>query len=221
MNHTWTSESADLHTKPQQACWEDARHTSAAIAALLMALLIGGCSPVMLGVELIGKVVDHEEAEQWSQELVGQPLAAADSKFGTRVDTYKDTQSDRRWVIYNDRLGPINLHKIVVAVHQGRIVAVTKISKFGSPEIAIPEAMLYSSKAKGKSPAECEADLNLGAPLITARNERTGRLRQVYKAGLINIKGITSPHYCILEFGPDDRCNRVDVVSEEALASNR
>jgi len=33
---------------------------------------------------------------------------------------------------------------------------------------------------------------------------------------LINIKGITSQYYCLLEFGPDDRCIRADVVSEKA-----
>ena len=222
MSRSWISGSAGCGRKPMRPPGQDARYSySAAVAgALLMASLVGGCSPVGLGVslgaKLVGKAIDHVEGEQWKDELVGQPLAAADSKFGAQVNVYKDTQSGSRWAIYSAPTDPIHLHKIVVAVRQGRIANVTKVSKFGSPETSIPEALLYSSKAKGKSPTECEAALGLGTPLITARNERTGRLRQVYKAGLINIKGITSQHYCLLEFGPDDRCIRVDVVSEKA-----
>jgi hypothetical protein len=115
-------------------------------------------------------------------------------------------------------MDPIGLHKIVVAVQRGRIGAVTKVSALGSPETSIPEAMLYSSKAKGRSPADCEAALGLGVPRITARVERTGRLRQVYKAGLINIEGITSPHCCLVQYDPGDRCIRTDVVSEESTS---
>ncbi len=223
MNQTWMSGSAGCGRKPKRPCRQDALYSVAVVSALLMASLAGGCSPVGLGVKLgaklVGKAVGHVEAEQWQDELVGQPLAAADSKFGTQVDVYKDTQSRSRWVIYNAPTDPIHLHKIVVAVRQGRIASATKVSKFGSPGTSIPETLLHSSKAKGKSPTECEAALGLGPPLITARNERTGRLRQVYKAGLINIKGITSQHYCLLEFGPDDRCIRVDVLSEKASSS--
>jgi hypothetical protein len=129
---------------------------------------------------------------------------------------YLDVHSASRWVVYRDAMDPLDLHRIVVAERGGTVAAVTKVSKFGSPETSIPEAMLYDSKAKGKSPAECEAALELGPPLITARNERTGKLRQVYKAGLIEIKGITTPHYCLLVFDADNRCEKVSVVSEKA-----
>lgn len=187
---------------------------------LLGVLLVGGCNPVTTGIsvgaKLVGKAVDHDQAEQWREELVGRSLAAADAKFGRRVDVFRDVRSDHRWVIYDDATDPLHLHRMVVADRGGVIAAVTKVSKFSSPKTSIPEAMLYSSKAKGKSPAECEAALGLGPPLITARNERTGRLRQVYKAGLIEIKGVTSPHYCLLAFGADSRCEGVNVVSEKA-----
>jgi hypothetical protein len=194
------------------------RHAGCALG-LLSVLLIGGCSPttsaIKLGAKLVGKAVGHDQAEQWRKELVGHSLSVADAKFGRRVDVYRDVHSANRWVVYDDAKDPLHLHRIIVAERGGIVGAVTKASKFGSPKTSIPEAALYSSKAKGKSPAECETALGLGPPLITARNERTGRLRQVYKAGLIEIKGITSPHYCLVAFGADGRCERVDVVSEK------
>ena len=219
MNRTWAIGSTDVRTKPQRPCWQGLRCAAIVVATVLIALLVSGCSsatPIGLGVKLVGKVVDHEAAEEWKQELAGQPLATADSKFGSRLNAYKDIRSDGRWVVYNAPMDPIGLQKIVVAVRQGRIAAVTKVTKFGSPTTGIPETLLYSSKAMGKSPAQCQISLELGEPLITARNESTGKLRQVYRAGLIQISGVTSPHYCILEFGSDNLCSRVDVVSENA-----
>ena len=189
------------------------------VLGLLGLLLCMGCSPtttaIKVGATLVGKAVDHDQAEQWREELVGRPLTAADAKFGRRADVYRDVWSSRRWVIYDDATDVLGLHRVVVADRGGTIAAVTKASKFSSLATAVPQAAVYGSKAKGKSPAECEAALDLGPPLITARNVRTGRLRQVYKAGLIEIDGVTSPTYCLLTFGPGDRCERVDVVSEK------
>jgi hypothetical protein len=81
-----------------------------------------------------------------------------------------------------------------------KIVAFEKVKKYADPKIDIPEKLILEKKVKGKTPKACEAKLDSGPPLLTARNEQTGRLGQVYDAQKFKVEGVLKPHHCILYF---------------------
>ena len=184
------------------------------LAALAMA--VAGCSPrsaVSWGVKLVGEAVNHADVEERKAKLLGKSPAAADDMFGERLDAFLDVGSSRRWLVYPVELDIRDRHRYVVAVANDRVVALSKTKKDARPKLDIPAKLIFTEKVKGKSSADCQANLGLGPPLLTARSEATGRLSQLYKAQLIEIDGITKPHYCVLRFDALDLCTKVELVS--------
>jgi len=185
-------------------------------AVLAMTVLACGCSPlsaVHWGVKLVGNAVDHVEVKEGEQKLIGRRPSAADEMFGKRTNTLRDVNSDREWLVYPVKLDVLNEYHYVVEVTGNRIVALSKTQKNATPELDIPETLVFKKKAVGRSPAECEAHLGIGKPLLTARSEETGRLSQLYDAQLIKIKGVLKPHHLILRFDAQQKCDKVELVS--------
>ncbi len=60
-------------------------------------------------------------------------------------------------------------------------------------------------------PAECEAELRLGKPLLEVRSQNTGRLAQLYNSGTAVKSGV--PDYCIVRFDVNDRCEDLEFVA--------
>ncbi len=205
-----------IHRIPRGAgCGPDGRPFGrVASAAMLLWAAVVGCNPITTGakygVRLVGDVVDDADVKQRGKALVGRPVSAADETFGKPIDVFKDVRSDRRWRTYPVKLDVLGQQRYVVEVVADKVVSVSKAEK-SSRKADIPRALILKEKVKGKSPQECEAKLELGKPLLTARSENTRRLVQLYDAG--RMSGFRTPHYCIARFDENDRCNDLEFVA--------
>ncbi len=171
-----------------------------------------------MGVKLVGQVVDDEDVKKKAEQLIGQPPSAADEMIGERIDTLRDVNSNRQWIIYPVKYDALNRNRYVVEVENDRITAVTKAKKYAS-KLDLPRALIYKAKTEGKSPEAVEEALELGKPLASARSENTGQLVQCFDAAVIKIEGISKPHYCIVHYDGSDLCESLDLV--EAAASTK
>jgi len=173
-----------------------------------------GCNPIStgakLGVRLVGDVIEDADVKQRGEALVGRPVSAADEMFGQTIDVFKDVHSDRRWRTYPVKLDVLGHQRYVVEVLSNKVVSVSKSEK-SSRKVDIPRALILKEKVKGKSPQECEAKLELGKPLLAARSENTKRLVQLYDASMITDLG--TPHYCIVRFDENDRCDDLEFMA--------
>jgi hypothetical protein len=196
-------------------CGSGGRPCGRAVWAIpLLVAFAAGCNPVStgvkLGVRLVGDVIEDEDVKQRGEALVGRPVSVADEKFGTTIDSFKDVHSDRRWRTYPVKLDVLGHQRYVVEVVAGKIVSVSKADK-SSRKLDIPRAIILKEKVKGKSPQECEAKLEFGRPLLAARSENTKRLVQLYDAGMVTDLG--TPHYCILRYDANDRCDELEFMA--------
>lgn len=189
----------------------------AVLAALLLLASAVGCNPITtgakLGVRLVGEVIEDEDVKQRGQELVGRPVSAADETFGTPIDEFQEVRSDRRWRAYPVKLDVLGHQRYVTEVRGGKIVSVSKADRSGR-KIDIPRALILKEKLEGKSPRECEARLDFGAPLLEARSDKTRRLLQLYDASMVTDLG--KPHYCLVRFDENDRCDDLEFIAVEA-----
>jgi hypothetical protein len=182
-------------------------------------LVIGtGCSPVgmavKIGMHVVGTAVDDEETSKLSQQLMGQPPAAADGALGQRVDVLQDVNSSRQWLVYKGgKMDVLNRQRKVVEVADGQIVAVELVAKSDS-DVDIPIKLYYQEKAKGKSPAECEAVLGMGPPIMTLRSTFTGTLVQVYDAS--KIPDLSGYQECVVHYDSNGRFAKLDLVEVPA-----
>ena len=183
-------------------------------AVPLLLASAAGCNPIStgakLGVRLVGDVIEDADVKQRGEALVGRPVAAADEMFGKTIDVFKDIHSDRRWRTYPVKLDVLGHQRYVVEVLSNQVVSVSKSEK-SSRKVDIPRALILEAKVKGKSPQECEAKLELGKPLLAARSENTKRLVQLYDASMITDLG--TPHYCIVRFDENDRCDDLEFMA--------
>lgn len=197
-------------------------HCCARLAMPVLLACAAGCNPVStgvkLGVRVMGDVIEDVDVKQKGDALVGRPVSAADEAFGARIDSFKDVRSDRRWQTYPVKLDLLGQQRYVVEVSGGRIVSVSKSDKSGR-KVDIPLEIILKEKLKGKSPQECQAGLKYGPPLLAVRSESTGQLVQLYDAGLPTDLG--TPHYCIVRFDANDRCEDIDFVAVGASTKKK
>lgn len=181
--------------------------------------LAGGCATaVSVGIKLVGQVVDDEDVKKKAEQLIGQPPSVADEMIGERIDTLHDVNGSRQWIIYPVKYDVLNKNRYMIEVENDRITAVTKAKKYAS-KLDLPRALIYKAKTKGKPPEAVEEALELGKPLASARSENTGQLVQCYDAAVIEIEGISKPHYCIVHYDASGLCESLDLV--EAGASTK
>jgi len=175
------------------------------------ATMLGCTAAVSVGISLVGRVVDDADVKDHAKELMGKDVAAADERFGKRLDTLREINGPRTWHIYPvTNLNVLGKDRYVVEVRNNRIIAITRAETTSDPKTDIPRALVIASAADGKSPAECEAELDFGKPLLTARSDSTGLLSQTYDARII--KEFSRAHYCVLRFDEHERCSQVEFI---------
>jgi hypothetical protein len=191
-------------------------HRGIVALAICCIVVLAGCSPistgVQLGVKVVGKVVDDEETKKLSQQLMGQPPAAADALLGPRVNVLREVNSNRMWLVYGVKMDPLKSSRYVVVIRNNRIVLAQKVGK-DSDKVAIARGLYYLAKVKGKTPAEATSTLGMGAPVMVVRSETTGQLCQLYDARMV--EGLSSEAYCIARFD-GGVCTGVDMVKVKA-----
>ncbi len=177
----------------------------------VIGVLSSGCiTAVGIGVNLVGKAVDAADVKEREKELLGANLTAADEMFGKCLDTLRDINSDRSWVIYPVELDLLGNDRYVVEVAAERIVALSRTERNSDPKRDFPRALIIESKIKGKPPRECAAELDMGDPVLTVRSDVTALLSQIYDAR--HFKELGSPDYCILRFDEQGLCMGVEFL---------
>ena len=178
-------------------------------------IVAAGCnSPAGMAVQLVGKAVDSVETQKLGDELIGKPASAADAKFGQPNDVLAQVGGARKWRVYpGGSMDVLGNQRYVVEMHGSSIAGVSKV-KMDSSGIELARKLMLSNKVEGKSPSECEAALDLGKPLLTARSEKSGMLAQLYDASLV--KGVGSPKYARLKFDTNEHCSEVSLVDVNA-----
>ncbi len=186
----------------------------AACALSILVVFAAGCNPVKtgvkLGVRLVGEVVEDVDVKQRGDSLVGRPVSAADEAFGQPLDVFKDVRGERRWRTYPVKLDVLGRQHYVVEALNDKIASVSKAEK-SSRKVDIPRGLILKEMVKGKGPQECEAKLEFGGPLLVVRSQNTRRLVQLYDAGMITDLG--TPHYCIVRYDDNDRCDDLEFVA--------
>jgi hypothetical protein len=181
---------------------------SSALLVAVVAATSGCTAAVSVGINLIGSAVDSADVEDLEEKLIGAKTGAADEMLGERLDALSDLDSDRAWLVYPARYDPLGKDRYVVEIDKGKIVALSRVEKTPDAKFDIPRALIMESKVKGKPIAECQAELDLGKPILTVRSEATGLLRQLYEGRLV--KDVGKPYYCILKFDKDELCEDVE-----------
>jgi hypothetical protein len=185
---------------------------------LFLVIFVSGCgnpatSAIKYGAKIVGKVVDEAEVAEYEEKLVGQPPTTADAEFGERVDVFRDTKGRRYFITYRVKLDPLDVNRIVVEVSGEKIVAVSKVEKGGS-KIDIPRKLILEDKIKGKPPAECQRELEMGPPLLAVKRDSDGALIQLYNAGIV--KEIDKQHYCLVRYDTEGLCRELAFLETAA-----
>lgn len=185
---------------------------AACLAGSLLVAAGAGCSatPIGMAMTVAGDAIDDADEQERSKQLLGKSPAAADAAFGQPLDVLSDVNSNHTWGVYPVPNDVMNNHRYVLEAAGGKIVAVDKIEIPANPIQYDAILMTLKPKVIGKTPEQCEKNLNMGAPKLTLRSRATGQIIQLYDATLL--KGIESPHYCVLRFGTAELCEKVDLV---------
>lgn len=184
-----------------------------AFGGMMLIAVIGCASPAGIAVQLVGKAVDDVDTKQLGDSLVGKAPRAADEKLGQTLDVWQQVGGPREWRVYPVSMDVLGNQRYIVQIGDNRIVAVTKV-KIDSSGIELARKLLYDEKVKGKTPQECQAALNFGPPIVTARNEKTGLIAQLYDAQMV--PGVGSRQYCRLRFDANQRCNESALMDVSA-----
>jgi hypothetical protein len=189
------------------------------IRCLPLILLACGCNPistaVKIGFHVVGDVVDDARTDKVGQDLMGRNVAQADAALGQPIEVYSDVNSSRQWRSYPVPMDVLNNQRYVVEAVDNRIVLVEMV-KMDSGKVDIALALIYHEKLKGKPAAECEAELKMGAPIMSLRAQSSGQLVQLYDARLI--KELPKPHYCIVRYDTSGSCEKVKFAEVAATA---
>ena len=192
------------------------------LISIAVAILISGCSPVSVGITLaakvVGKSVDEADVRELEVRLLGQRPTLADQVLGDRLDVLRDVHGERCWLVYPVKLDPLNTHRYLIEVKGDRVTAIAKVEETGATKADIPRMLLYKTKLKGKSPAECQIELRMGNPLLEVRRDSNHRLAQLYDGRMI--KELGGIYYCLLRYDGQDRCEDLDFVSVGAATKN-
>ncbi len=193
----------------------------AVVFVLISCILQGGCfAAASVGISLVGRVVDDADVKDHADELLGKDISAADERFGERIDVNREVNGPRAWYIYPVKhLNFLGKDRYVVEVQGNKIIAITRAEKTSDPKTDIPRALIIASSVEGKTPTECEAELDLGKPLLTARSDKTGLLSQTYDARLIEELG--RPRYCVLRFDANEKCTKVEFLGVGASTKEK
>ena len=169
---------------------------------IAVVILISGCSPVSIGINLatkvVGKGVDEADVQKLEENLLGKEPAVVDQALGDRLDVLRDVHGERYWLVYPVKLDPLDTHRYLIEVKDDRVTAIAKVEETGATRADIPRKLLYKEKLKGKTPAECQVELEMGKPLLEVRRDSNRRLAQLYDGRMI--KELGGIYYCLLRY---------------------
>jgi len=182
-----------------------------------LALAAAGCRahPGSLATMIVGDAINDADVKDRRGLLMGKPETAADSMFGSRLETLVDIDRQGVSMIFYPVQGDI-LHtsRYIVEVENGVIVVFAKTKQnIDGVEDLIHNANL-EKKLIGKAPAECSQEGNLGAPLRTLRSREKGQLLRVYDVR--HWTDFMGARYCVLRFDGRDRCQSVALIGVSA-----
>jgi hypothetical protein len=183
--------------------------------AAFIGIAVGCNSPAGMVVQVVGKVVDDEKAKKLAEELLGKRAAAADEKFGQPNDVWKSVNDSREWRVYPVSMDIMGNLRYVVQLSRGRIDGISKVA-IDKSGIDMARSLMLDQKVDGKTPSQCQAALEMGSPVVTAKSQNTGLMSQLYNAQLV--KGVGSPQYCRLLFDANGRCNECKLIDVSASA---
>ena len=189
------------------------RHRIALVVALLATCVAGfGCSatPIGFAMSVAGEAVNDVDASERAKAFVGQPVSQADAALGAPAEILSDTRGTRTWRLYKVPMDAMDTARYVVEVEASRILAVSKVQQYTDLVEYEGTLALLRPKVMGKSPAECEANLKMGPPLLTVRSKATGQIVQLFDARLS--KDLPGLRYCVLRFGQSNTCEKLNVV---------
>jgi len=180
---------------------------------LFLTALSFGCRahPATLAIMLIGDLVDDADVAKRQSNLIGKKAAAADSIFGSRLETLVDTKrSTREIVIFPVKGDLLAQSRYIVEVSDNRITAVTKAKHNIDGVEDMVKAKLFELELAGKTPDECAQKKDLGPPIFTFRGQESGNLVQVYDVR--NWTNTRGARYCVVRFDDGNRCDQVKLL---------
>ena len=197
--------------------WRVPAGTAIFSVVAFLALAAAGCRahPISLATMIAGDAINDADVKDRRGLLMGKPETAADSMFGSRLETLVDV--DRQGVsmiFYPVQVDPLKTSRYIVEVENGAIVVFAKTKQnIDGVEDIIHNASL-ETKLIGKAPAQCSQEGNLGAPLRTLRSREKGQLLRVYD--IRHWTDFMGARYCVLRFDGSDRCQSVTLIGVSA-----
>lgn len=186
---------------------------AAQIAAGSLVVLLSGCAggtPYGLIAKMTGHLVDKAAAHSLEKKLLGKPTAAATEELGAPVEILDEVPAGRSWYLYKAKVDILDDERYMLEVQNDKIVRVSKITTGGATTLDLPRALLIKDKVRGKTPAEAEAALDQGRPILTLVNRQTDETLQLYDARIVELG---KRYYCRLHFSPAAICTDVDFIT--------
>ena len=183
----------------------------------VLAFVSVGCRahPVSLATLIAGDAINDSDVKDRRSKLMGQDETAADSMFGSRLETLIDVE--RRGVsiiFYPVKNDLFKKSRYIVELEGGVVVMFAKTKQdIDGIEDLIHDANL-ERKLIGKTPKECSRDGDLGAPLRTFRSREKNQLLRVYD--IRHWSDFMGARYCILRFDAHNRCQDVTLMGVSA-----
>lgn len=169
-----------------------------------------GCnSPVGMAVQVVGKVMDDQQAKKLGNELLGKGASSVDASLGQPLDVWRETRGAREWRVYSVGGDILGNERYVAQLTNGKVAGIAKvyIDKTG---LDMARKLMLDQKVTGKTPRECEEALGMGPPLVTAKNEKSGMMAQLYNAQMV--QGVGSMQYCRLLFDSSGHCTECKLI---------
>jgi len=185
------------------------------VAFLVLASVGCRAHPVSLITMLVGDAVNDADVKDRRDRLMGEPETAADSMFGSRLETLVDVEREGVSLIFYPVRGDLlKSSRYIVEVENGVIVVFAKTKQnIDGVEDMIHNASL-EKKLIGKTPAECSQEDDLGAPLRTLRSREKDQLLRVYDVR--NWSDFMGARYGVLRFDGSDHCESVSLIGVSA-----
>ncbi|HVP10637.1 MAG TPA: hypothetical protein VMV94_05545 [Phycisphaerae bacterium] len=187
-------------------------------AAMVLAALATGCSPYStianLGIKVVGDAVNDADVSQKSQQLVGQPVAAADAEFGPRIRTLEEVQTGRTLITYPVKGDLLKMYHWAVEARKDRIVALSKLQNDPDGGKDLAEKLVLKEIVIGKTPQQLQSHDFFKKLVLTLRDRSSGDTLRVYDTSLI--PSFMGAKYCVLEFDGSSTCQSVNIVGVPA-----
>lgn len=180
-----------------------------------------GCSPystvAKIGIKVVGDVVNDTDVSDRSKQLLGQPVAAADTAFGQRIRTLEELRTARELITYPVKDDLLDMFRWAVEAENGSIVAVSKLQRDPGGGKDIAEKLVLKELVIGKTPQELQSHEYFKRLVLVLRDRDSGDLLRVYDTSLIpDFMGAT---YCVLRFDASNTCQELWIVGVPAASS--